>query len=530
MSPHWLALVLGTFVSEDLTTIAAGLLVSHGQLSAVSAMLACGLGIYAGDLGLWMVGRVVGQRVLSWRRVCRLLSPSDIERFAGWFDRHTCAAILGSRFAPGTRLPLYLAAGGSQTSFLKFAGWSFVAVAIWTPVLVGISATFGEQVSTWHAAGSIVTHATALCALAGWRLILRLLSPRGRQQLVASLSRVWRWEFWPMGLFYAPVALWTACLALRYGGYRTLTAANPGIQDGGVVGESKFEILSRLPAEWTIPSAILEKGDIDDRMEALRASVRDGAWRLPVVLKPDVGQRGTGVRLARDLDDAGEYLRLMTGRVLVQPYHPGPFEAGVFYYRMPGWRRGRILCITDKHFPAVVGDGRSTIEALVWAHPRYRMQARTFLARLGERRHEVPLTGHRVSLGIAGNHAQGTMFTDGRALMTPALEARIDAIARSYEGFFIGRFDVRYSDRAAFVAGRDLAIVELNGATAECTNIYDPDASLWSAYRQLFRQWRLVFEIGAANRKQGRPATSPERLLRLLRTHFTTSTPFHVSD
>jgi len=253
-------------------------------------------------------------------------------------------------------------------------------------------------------------------------------------------------------------------------------------------------------------------------------------WRFPLVLKPDVGQRGSGVRLARSAADAADYLTRLTSQVLVQPYHPGPYEAGIFYYRRPGAARGRILAITDKHFPFVVGDGRSSLEELIWAHPRCRMQARTFFARLGDRRAEIPAAGERVTLAIAGNHAQGTLFKDGRHLITPTLEAAVDAIARHYDGFFIGRFDVRYSDREAFMAGRDLAIVELNGATAECTNIYDPDRSLLAAYRTLFLQWRLVFEIGAANRRAGRPASSTQRLVHLLREHLHATTPFAVSD
>jgi hypothetical protein len=44
--------------------------------------------------------------------------------------------------------------------------------------------------------------------------------------------------------------------------------------------------------------------------------------------------------------------------------------------------------------------------------------------------------------------------------------------------------------------GDDFAIVELNGASSESTNIYDPSRSLFQAYRTLFRQWALVFRIG----------------------------------
>ena len=87
----------------------------------------------------------------------------------------------------------------------------------------------------------------------------------------------------------------------------------------------------------------------------------------------------------------------------------------------------------------------------------------------------------------------------------------MDEIARAYRGFYVGRFDVRYTDVDAFKAGRDLAIVELNGVTSEPTNIYDPDGTLLDAYRQLFRQWSITFAIGAANRRAGAARVSSLR-------------------
>jgi membrane protein DedA with SNARE-associated domain len=534
MMRQLVAIVLGTLVSEDLTTIGVGLLTARGELPWFETTLACTVGIYLGDLGLWATGRLIGARVLRWPRVAAYLPPSAHERFAEWFSHHARVTILGSRFTPGTRLPLYLAAGACRTSFTTFAVWSLLAVALWTPLLVAFSALAGDQLAARlagvFAAGRIAVIAAAVVVLAGWRAFVRLFSRRGRQKLAARCARLWRWEFWPMWLFYAPVAVWTALLAIRHRGYHTITAANPGMPDGGVVGESKFEILRRLPQEWTIPAVLVPPGDPKARRDALIQVMRFREWTFPMVLKPDVGQRGSGVRVARNQDDALRYFARMGEPVIAQPYHEGPFEAGLFYYRMPGWRRGRILCVTDKHFPVVTGDGRSTLEDLIWSHPRYRMQARTFFERLGTSRSHVPAAGEHAPLGIAGNHAQGAMFTDGRELMTPALEARVDDIARSYEGFYIGRFDVRYRDRKAFAAGDDLAIVELNGATAECTNIYDPAKSLFAAYRQLFVQWRLVFAIGAANRRLGERVTTPRRLLALIRVHLASSTPFPISD
>ena len=534
MAPTFLGLAAGTLVSEDLTCILAGVLIYQGRLDPLVGMGACSLGIYLGDLGLYFVGRLFATRALRWRAVRRYLTPSRHARFHDWFSQHAAALILGSRFLPGTRLPLYLAAGALGGSFARFAVWSFVAVAIWVPVLVLASAHIGgvavSPVARLAGVDWSARVAAAVLLLAVWRLILQLTTRRGRQRVAASVSRMWRWEFWPMWLFYAPVAAWIAGLAIRHRGIGVLSAANPGMPDGGIVGESKNEILSHLPTRWTIPSDVVSPGTPDARMRQFLDIVARSGWAFPLVFKPDVGQRGTGVKIVRTSDDVSAYLARERHAVLVQPYHPGPFEAGVFYYRMPGWSRGRILSITDKHFPVVVGDGRSTLEDLIWADRRLRMQAWTFLSRHADGRYRVLAAGERLPLAIAGNHAQGTLFRDGRHLITPALEERIDGIASLYEGFYIGRFDIRYGDVDRFKAGEDLAIVELNGATAESTNIYDPAASLVSAYRQLFRQWSLVFAIAAANQRSGAPSGSAGRVIELLRAHLTAEVAFETSD
>ena len=243
--------VLATFVSEDLTCFVAGGLASRGRSVAGAAVLSCAAGIYLGDLALWVVGRMFAAHVLAWPRVRSVLPVTRVDQFASWFEGHTAGVILGSRFAPGTRLPLYIAAGACGVSFSTFARWTFVAVAIWAPALVLASAVADDQVvsrlGTWLALGRYGALAIAVGALVVWRIGMRQLSVRARQRTAAAVSKIWRWEFWPMWLFYAPIGLWTIGLAIRYGGFRTLTAANPGIADGGVVGESKFDILERLP-------------------------------------------------------------------------------------------------------------------------------------------------------------------------------------------------------------------------------------------------------------------------------------------
>lgn len=142
--------------------------------------------------------------------------------------------------------------------------------------------------------------------------------------------------------------------------------------------------------------------------------------------------------------------------------------------------------------------------------PRARLVAEKYLRRFASRRNEILPAGRALKLVEAGNHAQGCIFRDGMRFFTPALAERIDVISQKINGFFIGRYDIRFDSEEDFRAGRNFQIIELNGASSEATNIYDARNSLLAAYRILFRQWDLVFAIGAANRELGcQPASLP---------------------
>jgi hypothetical protein len=95
----------------------------------------------------------------------------------------------------------------------------------------------------------------------------------------------------------------------------------------------------------------------------------------------------------------------------------------------------------------------------------------------------------------------------------------IHEVSASFTGFYFGRYDLKAPSLEDFRAGRELRVLELNGVTSEATSIYDPKNSLWQAYRVLFEQWRLAFEIGHRNRQRGEPVTSVGELLRLLTSY-----------
>jgi membrane protein DedA with SNARE-associated domain len=513
-----LTLAGSTFVSEDLTCIAAGQLVQAGELAFAPAIAGCMVGIAGGDIGLFLIGRTVGRSALRSRWVQRRISPAQMARIGERFNRHVVPAVFLARFVPGLRLPTFLIAGILGQRACRFMFVACAAALIWTPLLVGIAALarsqFSEHIERYLGNGWIVSVVVATVLLGTLHSLAKLLSPIGRAKAAAKIAKLWRWEFWPAWLFYPPVVIWIGYLSLRYRGFQTITAANPGIRHSGIVGESKSDILENLRSPHVIQSAYVSCGDAPARIADFRRIITERRLDFPLILKPDVGQRGGGVRLVVNLADAEAHLANTEYKVQIQPFHPGPFEAGIFYFRYPSERRGRILSVTDKVFPVIVGDGVSSLEELIWRHPRFRFQAPTFLARHSTRKDWIPAHNEPFELAVAGNHCQGTEFRDGAHLITAELTATIDEIAQTFPGFFFGRFDVRYSNVDRFKAGKDLTIIELNGATSESTNIYDPSWTLLRAYSVIFQQWRILFEIGRENRERGSTVSSPRTLLR----------------
>lgn len=516
----WMALLAAaTLVSEDLTCIATGLLVAQGRIDLVAGIVACGLGIFVGDLALYAAGRVLGRPWLERAPLTWLVSPAQIERASAWFERHGPLVIFASRFWPGMRLPTYVAAGLLRTRWLEFTALFALAVAAWTPLLVGGTAWLGER---WieAARGSLGWILLAAIALA-WLLstLRRVVTYRGRKLWLATWRRRLRWEFWPPWVLYPPVLLWIAGLMVRHRSTTAFTAANPAIPHGGFVGESKGDILDGLPRGATARYLRLAAGtDLERRRSAVKAFRLEQTLAPPMVVKPDVGQRGQGVVIARDEATLDRALAAPEA-LLVQEYVPGR-EFGIFYLRHPRTETGEIFSLTVKELPTVTGDGVHSLERLILADGALLGQAETYLARFEDPAGRVPERGETVRLAELGTHCRGAVFRDGRALVTPQLRRAIDRMSRAYEGFHFGRYDVKVDSLADLRAGRGLRVLELNGVTSEATHIYDPAHGLLAAYRTLFRQWSLAFRIGRANMRRGARATPLRTLVQLAGRHL----------
>ena len=520
-----ISIAVATLVSEDLTCIVVGLLAGQGRLPFIAGLSACFAGIFIGDMLLFAAGRWLGRPALEHAPLKWLIRRDQVDQSSRWLNRRGPIVIAISRFVPGLRLPTYFAAGVLRTSAWRFGGYFALAVAVWTPLLVGISALVGERVFGYYE--FLQKHLLAALLILGvWilimvRLILPMFTWRGRRRLVGAWRRWTRWEFWPAWLFYPPVVLYVLWLGLRFRSPLLFTAANPAIEASGFISESKHATLRGLAgsADYLASHTRIPAGESLERRCARVDEFRN-IHRLdyPLVLKPDAGQRGSGVAIVRCEEQVRAYLRTAEFDVLLQEHVPGQ-EFGVFYVRRPGEERGRIFSITEKKLPFVTGDGISTLERLILVDPRAVAIADRYLRPLGARREEIPRAGERVRLVELGTHCRGAIFLDGARFASDALERRIDRISAGFDGFFFGRYDLCVGDLEAFAAGGGFKIIELNGVTSEASHIYDPRHSLIDGWRTLCRQWRLAFEIGRINRDDGHAPAGLFEIVRLLRAY-----------
>ncbi|MGY8652054.1 MAG: carboxylate--amine ligase [Verrucomicrobiia bacterium] len=333
-----------------------------------------------------------------------------------------------------------------------------------------------------------------------------------RLRVRAWWLRLTCWEFWPPWIFYIPVALNVVRLSFKHRGITLPLCTNPGKYKGCHIGESKgrsLELLYQHAPEYIAESWLIQGESVEAKIAFSERTIKECAVEFPFILKPDDGNRGSGVKVIRTHSEAREYLSVIESPVVMQRYVAGPKEAGVFYIRHPNEEVGRIFAITEKIFPEVAGDGRSTLEELIWRDPRAFIIAVTYCERFRDDLQTVLKPGEKWRLVNAGNHAQGCIFYDGMRLASDALLQRLDKIGRGYPDFYLGRYDVRYEKDEDLMAGKNFKILEVNGALSEATSIYEPGNSLFSAYRTLFEQWEIVYEIGAENRRY-RHAKAPD--------------------
>ena len=133
-----LSIFFATFIYEDGATLLAATLSAGGSLDPRIGLLTTFLGIWVGDMGLYGLGSSFGRRTARSRWLQKYLRPESLAKAEGWFARHGSLALVMSRAIPGSRLPLYVAAGALRLPVRLFAKTTAVCSAVWVSAIFAI--------------------------------------------------------------------------------------------------------------------------------------------------------------------------------------------------------------------------------------------------------------------------------------------------------------------------------------------------------------------------------------------------------
>lgn len=327
------------------------------------------------------------------------------------------------------------------------------------------------------------------------------------------LKRIWlrltRWEFWPTAIVYLPVLICYPVWALLSRDVFFFSLVNPRMRMGGLYGASKFEGLFHLNADIKPITILCESGVSIDRVKAEMAAA---GISFPLIIKPDLGERGKGVEKVLTEVQLARTLPTQTSAFIIQEYLDFPFEAGVFYVRNPGECRGKITSIVVKGFLSVVGDGVQSIREIIVRNNRALLIWEKLAISLKLDWNSIPNAGEVIVIEPIGNHCRGTAFNNGTHLINDQLQTVFEDIAQQLPEFYYGRFDVRAPSEADFIMGKGIKIMEVNGANAEPAHIYEEGASLVTGIWTLLSYWNRMYRIAKSNRSRFAPSTFHEAL------------------
>ncbi len=295
------------------------------------------------------------------------------------------------------------------------------------------------------------------------------------------------------------------------------STANPGMKYGGVVGESKFKVLSTIPSRYLPKTKFIYRNTSYSNILKI---IENEGLEYPFIIKPDVGERGKGVEMIKCEKELEAYLVNKTNDLNIQEYIDFEIELGILYYRFPGAERGQITSIVQKGFLSVTGDGNHSLQWLMANEIRTGQRREYLNEKFKNELEEILSEGEKRYLEPIGNHCRGTTFYNGHHLINEKLNWIFDEIAHKVRGFNYGRFDIKVPTYEDLYNGENIKILELNGVSSEVAHIYDPEYKLIQAYKDIIANMKIIYLVAKKNHDLGMEYESLGRFLIDLKDHF----------
>jgi hypothetical protein len=326
-------------------------------------------------------------------------------------------------------------------------------------------------------------------------------------KLQLKIHRFLHWEYWPFAAVYYPILPIWFYYAVRARSFFFFNAANPSIKNGGMAMESKKDIYDLIPQQFYPKTILVNSADIVEN--TLQRMLQAGI-EFPCIAKPDIGMKALAVKQIHNIEQLVDYQNKFDRDFLIQEFIDFPNELGIFYVRMPDQQNGKITGIVSKEYLTITGNGKDTMTQLIKNNPRSFSQLAQLEKMYGKELNTILPVDKKFILVPYGSHTRS-------AKQNEKLQQTFNQICTQVSGFYFGRLDIRYQSFEDLCEGKNFSIIEINGAGAEPTHIYDPSHSVFFAWKEIIKHWSLLYRVSMANKKKGAPFLTYAEGMEMLR-------------
>ena len=132
--------------------------------------------------------------------------------------------------------------------------------------------------------------------------------------------------------------------------------------------------------------------------------------------------------------------------------------------RFPNESKGKLTGIVYKEYLHVNGDGKRTLEQLIYADARTYYQLHYLEEKFKKEWNTVLSKDEKLIIVPFGSHFRGSKFIDYSEKITPKLIETFNAICTQINGYYYGRMDIKFDNWKDLEDGKNFAIIETNGA------------------------------------------------------------------
>ncbi len=310
------------------------------------------------------------------------------------------------------------------------------------------------------------------------------------------------WEKWSYDVIYLPIDVIWLWYAIKARAFWYFTPVNPTLIFAGFEGGSKKEMYDQLP-QCCYPTTIYVNPE--ENIEKVKADMQEAGLNFPVVVKPDSGMGGVLFRIIKNENELTIYHYKVGEQYVLQTFIDQSLEFSVFHIRYPGETKGIITGLIVKDYLHVTGNGSNTLAELVGSHPSAKYKLGEMRKRHADNWQKIIPDNEKYFLSLAGNHSSGAKFINLNDEIDQQLCDVFDRISNESGQFYFGRYDLKCTSLEDLKAGKNIKILEYNGAGAAITHVFDRNMSYGAALKEILRHWHHLYRIGKINHKKGVP-------------------------